>query len=70
MIPLYSNYFHLQNGTTFERIVEELLRNSSVVNTSTVNIYSQNCYDATWILAMALNESIMSELHVLLHVSQ
>ncbi len=54
---------HSQDGTTFETIVEELLSNSSVVNTATVNIYSQNCYDATWILAMALNKSITSELH-------
>ena len=54
-------FVHLQDGYTFEKAVEELLDNSSVVNSSTVHIYSQNCYDATWILAMALNESITSE---------
>ena len=49
---------YLQNGTIFERMGEELLSNSSIVNTSAINVYFQNCYDATWILAMALNESI------------
>jgi hypothetical protein len=51
----------LQDGYKFEKEVEKLLDNSSVVNTSSANIYSQNCYDATWILAMALNESIASK---------
>lgn len=52
---------HLQNGYTFEKEVEALLDNSSIVNSPSVSVYSQNCYDATWILALALNESITSK---------
>jgi hypothetical protein len=51
----------LQDGYKFEKEVEKLLDSSSVVNAPSAHIYSQNCYDATWILAMALNESITSK---------
>ena len=44
----------------FEREIKALWESSPIVNSSSV--YSQQCYDATWTLALALNESITSEL--------
>ena len=51
--------FNLQNGYTFERATEALTEDSSVVDS--LSVYSQNCYDATWILALALNGSIIGK---------
>lgn len=51
---------NLQDGYIFERDAEELTKNSSIVDS--LSVYSQNCYDATWTLALALNESAASEI--------
>ena len=52
----------LQDGEEFYRVTEELLKNSPILSgLNTTSVYYQQCYDATWTFAKALNRSISSE---------
>ena len=50
----------MQDGNYFYKEAERLLQNSMLHLTS-LSVYSQQCYDATWTLALGLNDSITSE---------
>ena len=52
-----------QNGTQFRANYAEYLRMSRFNLPN--DIYSQQCYDATWALAYALNDTIAGETHCL-----
>ena len=49
----------LQNGTQFQAEYKNYLTRSRLNVTS--NNYSQQCYDATWALAYALNDTLTGE---------
>ena len=65
IIGFFSNLLSslpLQDGEEFYRVTEELLKNSSILSgLNTTSVYYQQCYDAIWTLAKALNRSISSE---------
>ena len=46
----------LQNGTVIEEHYEEYLK-ASTLNITSLNFYQQ-CYDATWTMARALNSTL------------
>ena len=57
----------LQNGTQFQTEYKNYVNMSQLNVTS--NIYSQQCYDATWALAYALNDTLTGETqhHKIIH---
>ena len=53
-------FITLQNGYDFYREIQTLLENSKV-DYGALSTYAQQCYDATWSLALSLNNTINSE---------
>ena len=49
---------HLQNGHQYEAAFNEHYENFTAAELGAPLIYGQACYDATWILALALNNTL------------
>ena len=63
--PFFNSQTHtFQNGFEFQRKYEDILNQSSSghLDINVPTIYAQQCYDATWTLAKALNTTIDGEI--------
>ena len=55
-------FFHLQNGYRFYEDYDRLINTSTLEPRLEPLIYTQQCYDATWTLAHALNTTLTGKL--------
>ena len=55
----------LQNGTIFREQYAQYLNDSIFSDSSLEDVYSETCYDATWALAYALNDTLTGRVFIL-----
>ena len=67
-MPTVGTVFHfnsLQDGYKYQAAFDEHFHNFTDADLGPPNLFGQACYDATWILALALNNTLTGMVHVL-----